>query len=68
MKWDTHTYVDPMLRTHQALLGTEDFNAVADALSWYLHQARIQYIIHYLDNFIVITPPGLPEGQKYLTI
>ena len=33
--------------------------------NWYLHQAGIQYIIHYL---IVITPPGSPAGQKCLSI
>ena len=36
--------------------------------NWYLHQAGIQYIIHYLDDFIVITPPGSPEGLKCLSI
>ena len=44
------------------------FNAVVDALNWYLHQARIQNILHYLDDFIIITPPGSAEGQKCLAI
>ena len=44
------------------------FNAAADALNWYLHQAGIQHILHYRDDFIIITLPGSPEGQKCLAI
>ena len=67
MKWDNHIYVDPML-PFGLRSAPKIFNAVADALNWYLHQAGIQYCIHYLDDFIVVTPPGSPEGQKCLTI
>ena len=65
--WNDHTYVDPMLpfSLHSA---PKIFNVVADALNWYLHQARIQHILHYLDDFIIITPPDSPEGQKCLAI
>ena len=30
------------------------FNAVADALNWYLQQSGISLDFHYLDNFIII--------------
>jgi hypothetical protein len=33
------------------------FNAVADALNWHLQQAGIPLIRHYLDDYIIITPP-----------
>ena len=34
------------------------FNAVADALEWCICQAGVTYIYHYLDNFIVVSPPS----------
>ena len=67
MEWNDHIYVDPML-PFSLRSATKIFNAVADALNWYLHQAGIQHILHYLDDFIIITPPGFPEGQKCLAI
>ena len=32
------------------------FNAVADVLHWHLHRAGIQFIRHYLDDYITIAP------------
>ena len=34
------------------------FNAVADFLAWVLHHNGIPYVIHYLDDFLVIAPAG----------
>ena len=34
------------------------FNAVADALNWYLYQCGIPNILHYIDDFITIGPLG----------
>ena len=59
MKWDNHIYVDPML-PFGLRSAPKIFNVVADALNWYLHQAGIQYSIHYLVDFIVVMPPGSP--------
>ena len=67
MEWNNHIYVDPML-PFGLRSAPKIFNAVADALNWYLHQAGIQHILHYLDDFIIITPPGSPEGQECLAI
>ena len=59
MKWDNHIYVDPML-PFGLRSAPKIFNAVADALNWYLYQAGIQYSIHYLVDFIVVMPLGSP--------
>ena len=34
------------------------FNAVADFLAWVLYYNGIPYVIHYLDDFLVIAPSG----------
>ena len=67
MEWNDHIYVGSML-PFGLCSAPKFFNAVADALNWYLHQAEIQHILHYLDEFIIHTPPGSPEGQKWLAI
>ena len=54
MEWNDHIYVDPML-PFGLRSAPKIFNAVTDALNWYLHQAGIEHILHYLDDFIIIT-------------
>ena len=34
------------------------FTAVADALEWCIHKRGVESIFHYLDDFIVMAPPG----------
>ena len=50
-------YIDPMspFGLHSAL---KIFNAVADALHWHLNRAGVQFIWHYLDDYIIIVPPN----------
>ena len=33
------------------------FSAVADALEWCVGQRRVEYIFHYLDDFLTMGPP-----------
>ena len=60
MEWNGQIYIDPMLpfglRSAPKL-----FNAVADALEWYLRQRGIQHVFHYLDDFIVVARPATPD-------
>ena len=35
------------------------FTAVADFLAWLLFYEGIQYVIHYLDDFLIFVPPGV---------
>ena len=59
MAWNGDLYIDPML-PFGLRSAPKIFNAVADALEWYLHQNGIRYVFHYLDDFIVIGPPQSP--------
>ena len=65
MEWRGMVYIDPMLpfglRSAPKL-----FNAIADALEWGLKQRGVQHVFHYLDDFIVIAPPGSPDCARAL--
>ena len=34
------------------------FNAVADVLAWILHDNGLPYVLHYLDDFLLMAPAG----------
>ena len=36
--------------------------AVADAMAWALHSSGIQYLLHYLDDFLFVGPPGSQDA------
>ena len=55
VQWDNKVYVDPML-PFGLRSAPKIFNAVADALDWYLHQSGIPSVYHYLDDFVIIGP------------
>lgn len=42
------------------------FNAYADALEWILREQGCRYIIHYLDDFLILGPPISSECQSAL--
>ena len=67
VQWDGQLYVDPML-PFGLRLPPKIFNAVAVALEWHLNQAGIPLIRHYLDDFIIIGPPGSPQCAQSLAI
>ena len=56
LHWEDKVYIDPML-PFGLRSAPKIFNAVADALIWYLRQSGIRYIEHYLDDFIIVAPP-----------
>ena len=60
-------YVDPML-PFGLRSAPKIFNAVADALNWYMIQLGIRNVLHYLDDFIVIGPPNSPECGSALPL
>ena len=60
VEWGGAIYVDPML-PFGLCSAPKLFNAVADALDWYLRDCGIRHVFHYLDDFIVIGPPHSPE-------
>ena len=65
VRWEGNTYVDPML-PFGLRSAPKIFNAVADALNWHLHQAGIPLIRHYLDDYIIITPPDASMCTSFI--
>ena len=56
MRWNEDIYVDSML-PFGLRSAPKIFNAVADALEWYLHSQGVEHVFHYLDDFAVIGRP-----------
>ena len=67
MRWKGRIYVDPML-PFGLRSAPKIFNTVADALNWHLKRSGIPYILHYLDDFIIVAPPDSPLCQCYMDI
>ena len=67
MEWKGKVFIDPML-PFGLRSAPKIFNAVADALNWILHRAGIEHVYHYLDDFIILAPPGSPQCQQALDI
>ena len=42
------------------------FNAVADAFQWILQHQGVTQVLHYLDDYITIVPPGSLVCQQIL--
>ena len=65
MSWKGHYYVDASLpfglRSAPLI-----FSALADALEWVVRQAGVKYIFHYIDNFIIVGPPGDSQCEEGL--
>ena len=58
--WEKQVFVVPMLPF--GLQSTvKIFNAVADALKWYLCQCGIFHVLHCLDDYNIINPPNSPQ-------
>ena len=56
ISWQGTTYVDKSL-PFGLRSAPKIFNAVADLLAWVLHADGIQFLIHYLDDFLLMGPP-----------
>lgn len=65
MSWKGHYYVDALLpfglRSAPLI-----FSALADALEWVVRQAGVKYIFHYIDDFIIVGPPGDSQCEEGL--
>ena len=38
------------------------FTAVADMVAWSIHCGGVRFILHYLDDFLILGAPGTPEA------
>ena len=67
VEWQGSHYVDGMLPfgLHSA---PKVFTAVADALEWCIRERGVTGIDHYLDDSIIVAPPGLNLCQTYLSL
>ena len=65
VQWEGQVYVDPML-PFGLRSAPKIFNAIADAFHWTLQQQGISHVLHYLDDFIIITPPGSTQCRDNL--
>ena len=65
--WDDKLYFDRALpfglRSAPKL-----FNAVADFIAWILINRGVKYLLHYLDDFLLLGTPGSQEGALFLAI
>jgi len=67
MKWKQQLYIDTSLPFR--LRSTPKlFNILADLLSWILEWQGVSPIMHYLDDFLTLTPPGSMTCQRNLDI
>ena len=60
VRWDDQLFIDPL----------KIFNAMADALHWYLGNRGVPHIFHYLDDFIflgALTPLNVKTPCSHLT-
>ena len=44
------------------------FTAVADSIAWALHQAGIEFHLHYLDDFLILARPGLGAASLHTAL
>jgi len=67
MKWRGNIYIDHCipfgLRSAPKL-----FNVLADLLAWLMLNAGVSYLIHYLDDYLTMGPPGSQVCQQNLNI
>ena len=66
INWRNHTYID---RTQPFWLRSANkiFNAIADTLAWSLNSQGVRYLLHYLDDFLLLGTPHTHEAQDSLT-
>ena len=67
MEWEGQLFIDPML-PFGLRSAPKIFNAVADALQWHLRRSGIQFIYHYLDDYIIIVPPCSDQCSRELQL
>ena len=67
VQWRGNIYIDPML-PFGLRSAPKIFNAVADALEWYVHRQGICHIFHYLDDFIVLGAPNSQQCAEFVVI
>ena len=66
MLWEGGLYVDKTL-PFGLRSAPKIFTALADAVEWVARQEGVRFVIHYLDDFLVISQPDSPECARALS-
>jgi len=61
MQWGGAVYVDAAL-PFGLRSAPKIFTAVADAVEWILRSEGVNFVIHYLDDFLLVGPPNSDGG------
>ena len=67
MQWEGQVYVDAAL-PFGLRSAPKIFNALADGLEWIAKQHGVEYVWHYLDDFITCDAAGSKECQLHLQL
>ena len=62
VSWDGAIYADRSL-PFGLLSAPKIFTAVADTITWALFTRGIRFLLHYLDDFLFISPPNTSEAS-----
>ena len=65
LTWDGTTYIDKAL-PFGLRSAPKTFSAVADAIAWAIMTQGTSGFIHYLDDFLLIGPPGTETTNRHL--
>lgn len=57
VKWEGKVYCDCML-PFGLRSAPKIFNALADSLEWIIRRKGVAYTAHYLDDYVIVGPPG----------
>ncbi len=62
MMWEDSLFEDTAL-PFRLRSAPKIFSAVADAAEWVLRRDGVNHVLYYLDDFLVLGPPGSDECQ-----
>ena len=60
MKWRDRLFVDAALPFGLQSV-PKIFTALSDAAEWVIRRTGVEFVIHYLDDFLVMGAPGSQE-------
>lgn len=67
MLWEGSLFVDTAL-PFGLRSAPKIFTALADAAEWILRQRGLEFVIHYLDDFLIVTSADMDQGEHALRI
>lgn len=67
MRWKDSVYIDTVL-PFELRSAPKLFNAVADAIQFIAGSQGIKHITHYLDDFVILGPPGTLQCHRDLQV